>query len=156
MARRCFIPVLALFAVAGSLALWSMAKDPEEVLDQPQIRESVKVFMRPKLAHAQNVLEGLSLEQYEVISREAQALSLLSREAEWQVLQTAEYLHFSGEFRRAADAMHAAAEKKNLDAATLAYISMTLKCVECHKYVRDIRTASAPVRAPDEIAEIRP
>lgn len=96
-------------------------------------------FMRLKLDHSQKVLEGIVLEDYEEISKNAQKLSLLSQASNWQVLQTEEYLQHSGEFRRAADAVSAAAKEKNIDGATLAYMEMTLKCVNCHKYVRDSR-----------------
>lgn len=94
--------------------------------------------MRHKLDRAKEILEGLSLEDYPQIVREAQALSLLTRDQQWNVIQTREYLGRSVEFRRAADALKEAAQKKNLDGATLAYFTMTLKCVECHKYLRDI------------------
>lgn len=112
--------------------------------------ESVKKFMRPKLGHAQKLLEGLTLENFELIQSEAQALSLLSREAEWNVLQTEDYLLYSSEFRRAADAIRDAANKKNLDGAALAYVEMTMKCVNCHKYVRGVKMADIghPVRSP--------
>jgi hypothetical protein len=113
-----------------------------------QPRESVRAFMRPKLSHSQNLLEGLTLEQFEVIKKEAQALSLLSREAEWNVLQTEDYLHYSSEFRRAADAIRDAAARKNLDGAALAYVEMTMKCINCHKYVRGVRTADGNQKPP--------
>lgn len=97
--------------------------------------------MRAKLQHAQKVLEGLTLEDYDLISDNAQKMSLLSNAAQWQVIQTPEYVRRSGEFRRATDALTAAAKRKNLDGATLAYVRMTIRCVECHKYVRSVRHA---------------
>jgi len=61
------------------------------------------------------------------------------------VINTPEYLMHSREFRRAAERMRDAAKQKNLDAAALAYMQMTLKCVECHKHVRKVKTARAPL-----------
>ena len=101
----------------------------------------VSKFMRAKLEHSQKILEGLATEDYESISKNAQDLSLLSLAASWQVLQTEDYQQHSREFRRAADALKDAAKKKNLDGAALAYVDVTLKCVNCHKYVRGIRIA---------------
>ena len=101
----------------------------------------VETFMRAKLEHSQKILEGLATEDYESISKNAQDLSLLSLAASWQVLQTEDYQQHSREFRRAADALKDAAKKKNLDGAALAYVDVTLKCVNCHKYVRGIRIA---------------
>jgi cytochrome c556 len=77
-----------------------------------------------------------------MIAKNSQAMSLLSLETNWQVLQTAEYLDRSKEFRRTADALTQAAKKKNLDGAALAYVQLTMNCINCHKYVRDVRTAN--------------
>ena len=99
-------------------------------------------FMQAKLAHAQKVVEGLALEDFEAIAKNAQSISLLTQAEVWQVFQTPEYVQHSQEFRRAADAVSDAAIKKNIDAAALAYVDMTLKCVNCHKYVRTKRMAS--------------
>jgi len=55
------------------------------------------------------------------------------------VLQTPEYRERSNDFRRSVNAITDAARKKNLEAATLAYVDSTLKCVSCHKYVRQSR-----------------
>jgi cytochrome c556 len=97
--------------------------------------------MRAKLSHSQKVLEGLTTEDFDMIAQNAQAMSLLSQATNWQVLQTPEYLDQSREFRRAADAVTEAAKKKNLDGAALAYVEMTMKCINCHKYVRGVHMA---------------
>jgi hypothetical protein len=103
----------------------------------PPEADKVAVFMRAKLAHADHVLEGLAIEDYEMIERAAQELSLASLDSNWQVLQTEDYVRQSAEFRRSCDALKKAAQEKNLDGATLAWVEVTLKCVQCHKYVRD-------------------
>jgi len=98
--------------------------------------------MQLKLQHAQNVLEGLATEDLAMVAKNAQDLSLLSQAASWNVLQTDEYIQQSAEFRRTADAMTKAAKDKNLDAAAIRYVELTMKCVHCHKYVRGVRMAS--------------
>ena len=105
---------------------------------------SPKPFMQRKLVHAQKVLEAIALEDYQRIEHHAQQLSLLSQAATWNVINTPEYLMHSRQFRRAAERMRDAAKQKNLDAATLAYVQMTLKCVECHQHVRKVKTAALP------------
>jgi hypothetical protein len=105
------------------------------------IRENAKSFMRGKLKHAQTVLEGLTLEDYDAIAKSSQELTLLSYAAQWQVFQTPEYVRRSAEFRRDADALKRSAEEKNLDGAALNYVKLTMRCVECHKYVRTVRPA---------------
>ena len=106
-------------------------------------RDDLRDFMRVKLRHAQKVLEGLVLSDYEMIIKGSQEMSLLSLASNWQVLQTPEYIEYSRKFRTATDALSAAASKKNLDECTTAYNRLTLRCVECHKYVRDVRMARA-------------
>ena len=104
-------------------------------------------FMRLKLAHAQKLLEGIVLEDFSLIEKNAQEMSLLSEEERWQVFHTTEYLQHSQEFRRSAKAMMTAAREKNIDGAALAYMQITHNCVNCHKYVRDVRMAQADVPA---------
>lgn len=103
---------------------------------------NISKFMRAKLNHSQKLIEALALEDYDELAKSSQAMSLLSQAEIWQVLQTPEYLQHSTEFRRAADALTEAAKKKNLDGASLAYVDMTLKCVNCHKYVRRAKMAA--------------
>jgi hypothetical protein len=127
-------PGLAIVGIAGIVAAWvvtSAAAPPEP--------DRVAVFMRAKLVHANHVLEGLAIEDYAMIERAAQELSLASLDSNWQVLQTEDYARQSGEFRRSCDSLKKAAIEKNLDGATLAWMDVTLKCVQCHKYVRDAK-----------------
>jgi hypothetical protein len=127
---------LAAVGVAGVAGLVLAGWMPLEAADGPQA-DRVAIFMRAKLAHADHVLEGLALEDFEMIERAAQELSLASLDSNWQVLQTEDYVRQSAEFRRSCDLLKKAAQEKNLDGATLAWMDVTLKCVQCHKYVRD-------------------
>jgi hypothetical protein len=127
-------------AAAGSVAAVVLALAAADSLAQTAARpepDKVALFMRAKLAHADHVLEGLAVEDFEMIERAAQELSLASLDSNWQVLQTEDYVRQSAEFRRSCDALKKAAQEKNLDGATLAWLEVTLKCVQCHKYVRD-------------------
>lgn len=97
---------------------------------------ATKEFMRDKLELAQGILEGLSVENYDLIISRAQKLSAMSQEADWRVFENPDYEQQSLAFRRNVDALTKAAKNKNLDGATLAYVRVTMSCVECHKYVR--------------------
>ena len=122
---------VVVFAAVVLFASDGQSKDPKDVA----------AFMRLKLNHSQKVLEGIVLEDFHLIEKNAQDLSLLSHDEMWQVFQTPEYLQHSIEFRRAADDVAGAARKRSIDGATLAYMGMTMRCVECHKHVRDVRMA---------------
>ncbi len=108
-------------------------------IGQPQ--KDNRAFMRAKLKYSQEIVEGLALENFDQIAKNAQQLSLLSQATNWDVFQTEEYVVQSREFRRAADALREQAKKKNIEGAALAYFDVTMKCVNCHKYVRTIRMA---------------
>jgi cytochrome c556 len=108
-------------------------------LSQPE--KTTRDFMRAKLKHSQEILEGLAVENYPQIAKNAQELALLSHATNWDVFQTELYVAHSREFRRAALELRDQAKKSNLEGAALAYLEVTMKCVNCHKYVRQIRTA---------------
>jgi hypothetical protein len=96
-------------------------------------------FMRMKLDFSKKVLEGLTLEDYDAIIKSAKALKRLSEAAEWEVPtipNASDYVVFTTEFQRLADEMAQKAKDKNIDGATLAYLRLTMNCVNCHKYVR--------------------
>jgi hypothetical protein len=103
---------------------------------QDRKSRATKEFMRDKLENSQKILEGLALEDFNLISAKARKLSAMSQEASWQVFDNPDYVQYSAEFRKAVDGLARASERKNIDAATLAYVKVTMSCVECHKFVR--------------------
>jgi hypothetical protein len=105
---------------------------------QPQ---KVQQVMIDKLKNAKLLLEGLALADFKKIERSAEELIQLSKTAEWLVLRTPRYEVHSNDFRRAAEAVAQKARAKNIDGVALAYVEMTLSCVKCHQYVREVRDA---------------
>ena len=67
----------------------------------------------------------------------------MSKEADWRVFENPDYDQQSVTFRRHVNSLVKAAKDKNLDAATLAYVRVTMSCVDCHKLVRGKLVASA-------------
>ena len=111
-----------------------------------QDRGKVHELMHRKLERSQKVLEGLALEDFGMIEENAEALTLLSQAAEWQIFPSSEYKQYSSEFRRSANALVQMAKDKNIDGATLKYVELTTTCVNCHKYVRTVRMARLDTR----------
>ena len=99
-------------------------------------RVTTKEFMREKLEHSQNILKALTEEDYFTIGKDAKRLSAMTQEASWQAFQNPDYAQFSIAFRRQANTLTKAAGDKNIDAATLAYVRLTMSCIDCHKFVR--------------------
>ena len=96
-------------------------------------------LMRRKLDNSQKVLEGIAVNDFDKIAKHGEELIFISKQAEWRVLQTPQYELHSNEFRRVAESLIKNAKDKNVDAAALNYVDMTLTCVKCHKHVREIR-----------------
>ena len=122
------------FSVAIGAAILSAQEDAKK----PPTRSE---FMRMKLDFSKKVLEGLTMENYDSIAKNAKALKRLSEAAEWEVPtipNAGDYVVFTTEFQRLADEMERKAKDKNIDGATLAYLRLTMNCVSCHKYVRQI------------------
>lgn len=118
--------VIALAMLVVALAAQSRAEGP-------------KALMQAKLEHSKALLEGLATEDFARLENHANELTLLSLETDWNVIQTGEYRRLSEDFRRSTTSLTEAAKAKNLDGATLAYVGVTMKCVECHKYVRSVK-----------------
>lgn len=102
---------------------------------QPTQKNASK-FMARKLDSSREIVSGLATENFDLISKSAQDLMLLSHDAEWNVIQGPQYLQMSSEFRSSAERLRDVANRKNLDGATLAYFDVTMNCVRCHKFVR--------------------
>ena len=98
-------------------------------------------FMRKKLEASSQILDGLTSENAQLIIKGAKALVEMSAAEKWQVRNDVMYRQFSGEFQRSAQSLLEAAEKENYDAAALKWIDTTMKCLECHKFVRGTRIA---------------
>jgi cytochrome c556 len=106
---------------------------------------ALKKLMTKKLENSQKVLEGLAINDYDMVAKHADELIQISKAAEFRVLKTPQYEMNSNDFRRAAETMIQQAKAKNTDGIALAYVDMTLSCVRCHKHVREVRMASLDV-----------
>ena len=102
-------------------------------------------IMERKLESTKKVLEGIAREDFAEIAKQAQVLTLLSHEAGWNVLQTPDYIRLSEDFRSTAGQMKKSAEDGNLDAVGLAYIKLSISCIDCHRYAKQERVGRRPV-----------
>jgi cytochrome c556 len=109
-----------------------------------QAQTETSKLMAKKLKSAQAILEGVVMADYKKISKNAEELIQISKTAEWQMIKRPRYEMFSNEFRRAAENLIQKSADKNIDGAALAYMEMTLTCVRCHQYVRDVRDVKLP------------
>jgi hypothetical protein len=127
-----------LYLCLTGLTIWVVAFSATKA-GQPAPKRDRSEYMRQKLNFSKDVLEGLSLEQFPLIEKNAKALRKLSEAAEWEVPtipNATDYVALTTEFQRNADELAKQAKAHNIDGATLAYLKLTMTCVQCHKYVR--------------------
>jgi cytochrome c556 len=110
---------------------------------QPQNPNLAKV-MKEKLRNSQIMLEGMALQDFAKIKRSADELLQLSKTAEWMAFKTPRYEMQNNEFRRAVETIYQKAKESNMDGVALAYQDMTMACIRCHRYVRELREARGP------------
>ncbi len=134
MKSKSWVFALLLTAVLGTSA----------TLAQSKRSRGNKEFMRHKLELSQRVLEGLATEDYALIITKGGRLGAMSKESDWRIFENPEYDQQSAIFQRHVSSLVKAAQDKNLDAATLAYVRVTMSCVDCHKLVRGKLTAALP------------
>ena len=93
------VVLLVAAGLASSQSLVAQNATPPGPSGKPAVRREqpgkpapepnrVGEFMKAKLQHAQRVLEGLATEDFDLIAKHSQEMSLLSQAATWQVLQT--------------------------------------------------------------------
>lgn len=124
------------------------AQDKDKPKAAPADPPAKPTVMQRKLGHAQKVLEGLALEDFAAIGRNADGLIACVKDATWKIGRTDQYLIYSNDFVRGAEGLKKAAKEKKIDAAALAYVDITLTCVKCHRYLRDEGITRAPDLSP--------
>src|SRR5258707_13983120 len=127
--KRYFCLVAIFLMTLGTSGPTSRGDEPDT--QEGKTPKRVSELMRKKLEHSQKVLEGIAVNDFKVISKHADDLIDLSKQAEWRVLKTPQYETNSNEFRRNAETLIKAAKDKNLDAAALAYVELKLTCDRC-------------------------
>ena len=95
------------------------------------------LWMKQKLVASQNLLAGLTMADYPAIEKNAQSMIAVGYLEKWIRADTPEYQTMLRVFLYANKSLTLAAREKNLDGATVAYLQLTLSCVNCNKLVRD-------------------
>ena len=111
------------------------------VAASPGQRPALNTLMREKLARAQKILEGVVTSDWVSLETNSRELERLTNDPRWMVLKYPEYASHSAPFVRAIQDLHRAAAERDLEKTPQAYVAMTLKCVECHRYLARARIA---------------
>jgi len=111
-----------------------------------QLRQrATNVFMRQKLEYAQGVLEGVTLEKYELVVTNATLLRNMSITNAFLRLDMPDYRRAIANFQVTVDNLVNAAQQKDQVKTTEEYAALARNCVQCHKQFRR-EQAGPPVK----------
>jgi hypothetical protein len=134
--------VLFVAACGASVALLAVSLGvglcpaPVRAADPPRLEPSV--WMKQKLTASQNILAALNNADYDAIAANANSMLVVGYLEKFARADTPGYRELMGDFTYANKSLVLAAREKNLDGATIAYLQLTLSCVNCHKIVRGL------------------
>jgi cytochrome c556 len=125
--KKLMFAVLAIMLMAGGTGTGQTTKN-----------KIFRKLMQQKLESSQELLKGLALANFDSMQTSSAKLLEISSTEDWFAYNTREYKLFSNEFRRAAEKIGKRSKEKNLDGVALAYVELTMTCVRCHQYVREV------------------
>ncbi len=132
---RWFVKSIIATVVLGSIF---MRQSPAPLASAAD-NSDLKSFMRKKLDASSKILEGLTVEDADLIRKGAASLLEMSKAEQWNVLLDEDYREYNREFRSLVRRLDKAAESGNFDNALLQWLDATKACIDCHQHVRDQR-----------------
>ena len=93
-------------------------------------------FMRTKLMYTQNIFEGLTIREFDLVNRGIQELEGVLAAEQWVTINNEEYQRHVEEFRTALQRLKRSAESKNIEATALRFFEMSTRCIDCHQHLQ--------------------
>lgn len=129
--------------IAGTIGVVALAF---VALAAPYEKRSVsRGYMRQKLAYSQGILEGLTLEKFDLVTKNAIRIRGMNLTNYWYWQKNPDYMGHLTNYQRNIDRLLNASTDKDLDKSTRAYQAVVQSCVECH---RSFRTEQRQVPSP--------
>ena len=93
-------------------------------------------FMRTKLMYSQNIFEGLTTGDFELIKSGIREVQRVTGGQQWVTIQNEQYKKLTEEFKTTTTRLMEAAESGNIEATALRYYEMSTSCIDCHRHIR--------------------
>ena len=122
--------------LSASIAVFAVRA--EEQNEKPDEKKPASFWMKKKLEYSEKVLDGLAKADFELIETNAKKMTALSTIEIFVRGRDEDYGHQYKAFESSARELIRAAQDENIDRAALAYVGLTLSCVNCHKHLRDL------------------
>ena len=93
-------------------------------------------FMRTKLLYSQNIFEGMTTGNTELIKQGIEEVQSITKAEQWVAIDDVRYQKLTDEFNTAVKRLETAAKSGNLEAIALRYYQMSTNCIDCHQHIR--------------------
>ena len=113
-----------------------------QVKKEPE-RSPLQSFMHQKLEASNQILEGLVIDKMQKVNAGADILLEMSDAEKWRASNDMLYLQHSRSFRDSVKELKKKAKKGSVDGAALAWMDVTLNCIQCHEWVRNVLIADS-------------
>jgi len=107
-----------------------------------QKERATQPFMRQKLGYAQGILEGITLEKFDLVVTNATQLRNMNLTNVFLLVGNPSYLERTATFQKAVDDLKAAARDKSVARSAEAYSQITASCIDCHQFFRKEQIAN--------------
>lgn len=108
------------------------ASEPAEKIDD----KNPSIWMKKKLDYSQNILAGITAEDFDKITDNARAMKGLGKFEAFVRSRNAAYTRQLQTFEEINDEIIRQADNDNVEGAALAFTQLTINCVNCHKVLR--------------------
>ena len=135
--------------LAGALLALSFAaaEDKKPATKKPETKEVQKpdekiddknpsIWMKKKLDYSQNILAGITAEDFDKIADNARAMKGLGKFEAFVRSRNAAYTRQLQAFEDINDEIIRQADNDNVEGVALAFTQLTVSCVNCHKHLR--------------------
>jgi hypothetical protein len=107
-------------------------KTPDEKIDD----KNPSIWMKKKLDYSQNILAGITSEDFDKIADNARAMKGLGKFEAFIRSRNAAYTRQLQSFEDINDEIIRQADNDNVEGVALAFTQLTVNCVNCHKVLR--------------------
>ena len=108
---------------------------------RPSQGPELSSVMREKLVRTEKILEAVVTSDWASLETNSRELEQLTNDPRWMALKYPEYAKQRAAFVQAIQRLRRAAAQRDLEKTPRAYTDVTLKCVECHRYLARARIA---------------
>jgi len=112
---------------------------PAQVQKRP--KKLLSEFMRKKLNSSNRILEGLVTDDLQMVAEACDEMLELSSADRWRASNDMMYLQHSEEFRNSVKNLRSKANGQSIDGTALAWVDVTMNCIQCHEWVRNVLIA---------------